>query len=200
MGPIAQSDGHDAPWLVDKFVPGVAAVVDDVVVGFEDSVREPIVAHELPDVFLGVQFRAFCRQRDDRDVGRDVELAGEMPTGLIDEQRGVGARRDLGGDFGQMQVHRLSVAARHDERRALAVLRTDRPEDVGGGGSLVLRRARPRAPFGPSPGDLVFLADPGLVGEPDLYAIGIDAGFAPDLLQARGEAFLKSSIAPAAWA
>ena len=50
-----------------------------------------------------------------------------MPTGLIDEQRGVGAGRDLRGDFGQMQVHRLGVAAGHDERRALAVL----PEDVG---------------------------------------------------------------------
>ena len=25
----------------------------------------------------------------------------EMPAGLIDEQRGVAARRDLGGDFGQ---------------------------------------------------------------------------------------------------
>jgi hypothetical protein len=25
-------------------------MVEDVVVGFEDAVREPIVAHELPDV------------------------------------------------------------------------------------------------------------------------------------------------------
>jgi hypothetical protein len=175
-------------------------VVDDVVVGFEDSVRQPIVAHELPYVFLRIQFGALCGQQDQRDVGRDVEAAGEMPTGLIDEQRGVGAWRDLRGDFGQMQVHRLGVAAGHDERRALAVLRADRPEDVGRGGSLVFRGARPRAPFGPSPGDLVLLADAGLVGEPDLYAIGVDAGFAPDLLQARGETFLKSSIAPAACA
>ena len=36
---------------VDELVPSVATVVDDVVEGFEDLVREPVVAHELPDVF-----------------------------------------------------------------------------------------------------------------------------------------------------
>ncbi len=43
----------------------------------------------------------------------------------------MGAWRDLRGDFGQMQVHRLGIAAGHDEPRALAVLRADRAEDVG---------------------------------------------------------------------
>jgi len=123
-----------------------------------------------------------------------------MPAGLIDDQRSVSAGRDLGGDFGQMEVHRLGVAARHDERRALAVLGADRAEDIGRGGSLVLRGARARAAFGPAARDLVLLADTRLVGEPDLYGATIDAGFAPDLLQARGETFLKSSIAPAACA
>ena len=32
MRPVAQSDGHDAPRLFDEFVPGVAAMIDDVVV------------------------------------------------------------------------------------------------------------------------------------------------------------------------
>jgi hypothetical protein len=36
--PIAASDGHDFPRLIDERVPGVAAVVDDVVEGFEDAV------------------------------------------------------------------------------------------------------------------------------------------------------------------
>ena len=44
MCPPAQSDGHDAPRLIDEPVPGEAAVIDDVVVGFEDAVRRPIVA------------------------------------------------------------------------------------------------------------------------------------------------------------
>ena len=48
-----------------------------------------------------------------------------MPAGLIDEESGVRAGRDLLGDFGQMQVHRRGVAARQHERRALAALRAD---------------------------------------------------------------------------
>ena len=34
-GPIALCDGHDLPGLVDEGVPSVAAVIDDVVEGFE---------------------------------------------------------------------------------------------------------------------------------------------------------------------
>ena len=121
-----------------------------------------------------------------------------MPAGLIDEKRGVCARRNLRGDFGEVQVHRLGVASGHDERRALAVLGTDRAENIGRGGSLISGRAGARAALGPTAGDLVLLADARLVGEPDLYGGGLDALLAPDLFQARGKAFLKSSIAPAA--
>ena len=98
------------------------------------------------------------------------------------------ARRDLRGDLGEMEVHRLGVASRHDERRALAVLGTDRAEDVGRGGSLIARGAGARAALGPTSRDLVLLADARLVGEPDLYGGGLDALLAPDLFQARGKA------------
>jgi hypothetical protein len=166
-------------------------MVEDGVVGFEDAVGEPVVAHELLNVFRWVQLRAFGWKRDDRDVRRNVKSAGEMPTGLIDQQRRVGARSDLRGDFGQVEVHRLGVATRHDEPCALALLRTDRAEDIGRGGALVLRGARARAALGPAPGDLVLLANARLVGEPDLYALGIEVPLAPDRLQARRETFLK---------
>jgi hypothetical protein len=36
--PIAESNGHDLPWLIDEGVPGVAAMIDDIVEGFEDPV------------------------------------------------------------------------------------------------------------------------------------------------------------------
>ena len=123
-----------------------------------------------------------------------------MPAGLIDEQRSVSAWRDLGGDFGQVQVHRLGVASRHDERSAFALLGADGAEDISGGGSLIFGSAWARAALGPTPRDLVLLADARLVGEPDLYGVGSDALLATDLFQARGKIFLKSSIAPAAWA
>ena len=126
MRPIAGCDGHDFPGLVDELVPSVAAVVDDVVVGFEEAVGEPIVAHELPDVFLRVQLGAFGGQRDQGDVRRGAQLAGKMPPSLIDEDCGVSARGDLRGDLGEVQVHRLGVASRHDERRALSLFRAHR--------------------------------------------------------------------------
>ncbi len=51
MGPFASTDGHDFPRLIDELVPGFAAVGGDVFMGCEHGVGEPIVAHELPDVF-----------------------------------------------------------------------------------------------------------------------------------------------------
>ena len=121
-----------------------------------------------------------------------------MPAGLVDKKGGVRAWRNLRCDFGEVEVHRLRVAAWHDKRRALAVLGTNRAEDIGGGGSLIFGSVWTRAALGPTPGDLVLLADARLVGEPDLYRAGLDALFAPERFQARGKAFLKSSIAPVA--
>jgi hypothetical protein len=41
LRPLAQSDGHDVPELVGELVPGFAAEVDEIVVGFEDATEEP---------------------------------------------------------------------------------------------------------------------------------------------------------------
>ena len=68
MRPLAQSDGHDAPWLIDELVPCFAAMVDEIVIGFEDAVGEPVVAHVLPDVLDRIELRAFRRQGDNGDV------------------------------------------------------------------------------------------------------------------------------------
>ena len=109
-----------------------------------------------------------------------------MPASLIDKKGGVRARRNLRCDFSEVEVHRFCIAAWHHERRALAVPGTDRAEDIGGGGSLISGSAGARAALGPTPGDLVLLADARLVSEPDLYGVGLDAFFAPDLRQALG--------------
>jgi hypothetical protein len=198
--PIEHSDGHDPPRLSDKLVPSIAAVVDDLIIGVEDPVRKPVIAHELPDVFLRIQLRALCRQRDQRDVRGNIRSARQTPSGLIEKKDGVCARGGLRGDLGEMQVHRLGDTTRQDERGAFVLLRTDRAEDIGRGGSLIAGGAWARAALGPTTGDLVLLADPRLVGEPDLYRAGIDSFFASDCFQARVETFLKSSIAPSAWA
>ena len=56
-GPVATCDGHDFPGLIDEGVPGIATVIDDVVEGFEDPVRQPVLSDELPDIFLAVELR-----------------------------------------------------------------------------------------------------------------------------------------------
>ena len=54
MSPIAETDGHDGPGLIDQLVPSVAAMFDNVVVRVEDTVGGSVFAHELPDVLDGV--------------------------------------------------------------------------------------------------------------------------------------------------
>src|SRR2546426_1744617 len=199
MGPLAQSDGHDAPRLVDELVPCRTTMVDEIVVGFEDAVGEPVVAHELPDVLDRVELWALRRQQNDGDVGRHEEARGQVPAGLVDQEDGVGSGRDGCGDLGEVQVHRLGVAGWHDQGCTLALLRADCTEDVGGSGPLVPRCAWTGAALGPAAGGLVLLADAGLVGGPDFYR---GAGKRPPsrkCLPARGGGFFKTSVVPPAF-
>ena len=109
------------------------------------------------------------------------------------------ARRDGGGDLGEVQRHPFGVAAGQNERRALALGRTDGAIDVRRGGALVLGRRRPCPALGPAAGDAVLLADPRLVLPPQRY--GCAAGERrPDRCHLGGEVFLKAGMASASWA
>src|SRR6202007_2012543 len=111
----------------------------------------------------------------------------------------MGAGRDMDRDLGEMQVHGVGVAEGQDETGRLAFLRADRPEDIGGLRTLIMRRRRARPSLRPASRDLVFLADPSLVGEPDLYRRTAREGRS-DLVQLGGKApFLKPSIASGSW-
>jgi hypothetical protein len=96
----------------------------------------------LPDVFHRVEFGGFWRQSHDGDVGRHDEARRHMPTGLIDEEHGVGARRDGLCDLGEMQVHRLGAASGQNQGGTFALLWADGAEDVGRGGALIAGSAR----------------------------------------------------------
>src|ERR1700726_962655 len=85
-------------------------MVEDVVVGFEDAVREPIVAHELPDVLDRIELGRFRRQRQERDVYWDGKTLRDMPSRPVKKNDGVRAGRDCKRDFPQMQGHSLAVA------------------------------------------------------------------------------------------
>ena len=72
-----------------------------------------------------------------------------------------------------MSLHGLGVAARQDEGRPDAALRTDGAEDVGRLGALIMGGAGTGAALGPAPRDLVLLPDPRFVlwdGSPPLVA------------------------------
>lgn len=42
--------GMIRPSLIGKLVPSLAAMLNQIIVGFEDTAGEPVVAHELPDI------------------------------------------------------------------------------------------------------------------------------------------------------
>lgn len=171
---------------------------ENVVVGLEDPVRQPIVAHELPDVFDRIELGAFGRQWDDGDVGRHDELVREVPSGLIDEQHRVSPRRYRVRDLGQVEVHGVGVAVGQHQSRALAILGTDRTEDIGRCRALVVSSDRPRSAQSPATGDFILLTYSGFVREPDLDLVRIYVLLAGDLTQYGRPFFLKSSIASTA--
>ena len=119
-----------------------------------------------------------------------------MPSGLIDEEDGVGSWCDCLGDFREVQAHRFGIAGGQDQSHALALFRADGAEDIGRCGSLIPRSARASAALRPPAGDLVLLADTSLVLEPNFYLADVDRLFARDFIQVRWELFLKSSMAP----
>jgi hypothetical protein len=188
-------DGHNAPRLIYEFVPRLAAEVDDIVVGSEHPVGEPVVAHELPDILNRVEFRTFGRERYDADIVRHVQLVSHMPTGLIHQYNSVSARSDGERYFCQMERHGFGIAERQHQPRALAVLRADRAEDIDRFSSLIFGCRWPRPATGPAPRDLVLLPDPRFVLKPDLYRRALRER-SSDLCQLGGKApFLKASIA-----
>jgi len=122
-----------------------------------------------------------------------------VPAGLVEQQNGMGAGCYGAGDLDQMERHGRRRTARQHQGGPFAFGRADGTENVGRAGTLVVRRARPRATARPAAGDLVLLPDAGLILEPDFY--GLAWGLARrDLRQDRGEVFLSADAASLSWA
>src|SRR5260221_2786038 len=199
MSPDSESDGHDPPGLVQERVPGETAMVEDVSVGCEDAIGEPVVSHELPYVLNRVEFGRPRRQGHQGNVVGHRQLGSRMPTGLVQQQHGMGAWSHGSRDLGQVQFHGLCRAAGKHEAGCLALCRANGTEDVCRAGALVLRRDRSRAAPGPATGELVFLANAGFVLKPDLYWLSA-CMTRRDRRQLRCKVFLKSGIASTACA
>jgi hypothetical protein len=197
MRPSPKADGCDAPRLGFKFAPSVATVGDDIFVVFEDAVREPVVAHELPEVFDGIEFRAARGERQEGDVVGNGECTCCMPASLIEDQNAMGIRADCGGDDFQMLCHGMAIGPRHDQTSSLAVVWADSTKQPHRSCALIFGGAGPRSPLGPSSGQLCLLPYAGFVLEPDFE--GLLAHFFSDLLERAGEVFLKAMAASMSW-
>lgn len=82
----------DATSFFDEGFPSVAAGIDDFLVGVEDAAREKVLAEELPDVFLGVEFGAIGRKAQEREIVRYDQLAAlNVPACAVDDDDGVRA-------------------------------------------------------------------------------------------------------------
>ena len=80
-----------------------------------------------------------------------------MVAGAVEQEDRVSACGDLFGYLHQVQIHCLRVGARQDEGGGCAALRADGAEDIGPFITLVARRARTRAAFGPHTGERALL-------------------------------------------
>jgi len=95
-----------------------------------------------------------------------------------------------------MQRHGGGIAAWQNEAGCGSLSRTDGTEDVGGARALIVWCRGPCPAPRPSPCDLVFLADPGLVLKPDFYRL-VGRVALGDFGKALGEVFLNVAMASA---
>ena len=75
------------------------------------------------------------------DVVGNLEVFCAMPAGLIEDENGVGARGDLGGDLVEMKLHGLGVAGGQHECGTGSALRAYRAEQIGRLGALIVAGA-----------------------------------------------------------
>ena len=98
------------------------------------------------------------------------------------------------GDLIEVKLHGFGVAERENEGSAGSMFGTHRTEQVGRLGTLIMRCSGTRALPGPAVGELVLLADPHLVLEPDLYRC-TRRELGADFRHAVGKVFLNASMA-----
>ena len=103
------------------------------------------------------------------DVVRQAQpAAGLMPASAIQQHDGMGTRRDVSADFGEVEVHRLGIGLGQDEAGADTTRGTGCAEDVGPIVALVAWRWRASALFSPDVGQAALLTDARFILPPEL--------------------------------
>ena len=193
-GPVEGGEGTNAASVVEKGVPGRAAGVEDVVVARPEAMREEALAQVQPHSFDRVQLGRIGGQEDRRQVGRDIEFAGDVPAGAVHEDHGMRVRCHGLAELVEHRLHGGGADRGEDERDAGIALRTDGAEQIDRLMAQVAHAARAHAALEPASADAAGLADPGLVEKPDLEPLGLGV-VAGDLGDQRREFFLKRAWA-----
>lgn len=58
MNSVSEANEHDKPLLVDELVPRETPMVENVFVGLEDAIGQPVISHELSKVLGGMEAEA----------------------------------------------------------------------------------------------------------------------------------------------
>src|SRR3954468_15661453 len=105
-----------------------------------------------------------CGQQ--RDIGGQLEFLGHVPSGAVEDDEGMSAFGDCGGNGFEMLLHGLSVDLRHGEGCACTAGWANGAEQISAVITLVGRLAWPGSALGPLIDLTVLLSDPHLVLEP----------------------------------
>ena len=130
MGPLPHSDRFYSLGQFHEVVPRLAYGFHDGVVVLENSVREPIGPHVLPDVLHRIKFWRPRRQQHWFDVWGHEEFARGAPCRAIHDENGVRAARDLPGNFIDMRLYGFSIDPRRCDSRAGYMRRADRSKQI----------------------------------------------------------------------
>jgi len=95
------------------------------------------------------ELRTCRRQRHHGEVFRHLESGRGVPAGLVDNEHGMGAGRDVIAYLFEVFAHRRRIGIRHDDGGAGVAARADGAEQIGVLVTLILWLARTRALLGP---------------------------------------------------
>jgi hypothetical protein len=127
-----------------------------------------VAAEVVPEVLDRVEFGGRRREGDEGDGRGRAEGLGRVVSGVVPDQRDVGAGGDGGGELVEEGLDDGGVEPLADEALGPTGGRADGGQDVEAFEPALLRGGRPGPGVGPDGGQRPLLAEPGLVLEPDL--------------------------------
>lgn len=151
--------------------PGVRGGFGEVVIVLVASVRPVVTSQVMPEILDGVEFRRVWRQRDQGDVGWDLESLGGMVAGLVPNQDGVNVGSQFVGELLKEVIDDGGVQMWRQQSDALTSVGANRSQYIK---IVVLRlshRPWPRALFGPHAGQRSLLTEARFILEPDFDSL-----------------------------